>query len=81
MNEIVIRIIDPALVKSLEERAAAHDTDVSHEAERLLQFALGNSSRGFDRVADAVRIAAMTPPSRVQTDSTVMVRQDRDRHL
>jgi plasmid stability protein len=78
MNAINIRIDNEALVDGLSKRAANHSRSVEAEAVEIIRSALAQQPR-FDRVEVADRIAAMTPKDRVQGDSTILVREDRDR--
>lgn len=78
MNAINIRIDDETLVSRLSRLADVHKRSVEAEALEIIRSALAEEVR-FDRLAIADRIAAMTPKGRLQTDSTVLIREDRDR--
>lgn len=78
MNAINIRIHDEATVSGLARLASAHRRSVEAEAIEIIRAALAEEIRP-DRRAIAERIAAMTPKDRVQTDSTLLIREDRDR--
>lgn len=41
MSDLIIRDLDPAVSRSLEQRARSHDRDVSDEAKDLLRIGLG----------------------------------------
>jgi len=79
MNAINIRIDDARLVSKLSELASEHKRSVEAEALELIRSGLAGHGR-FDRLAVADRIAAMTPKGRVLTDSTILIREDRDRN-
>ncbi|PSJ52573.1 hypothetical protein [Kumtagia ephedrae] len=78
MNAINIRIEDETLVSRLSRLADVHKRSVEAEALEIIRSALAEEVR-VDRLAIADRIAAMTPKDRVRTDSTALVREDRDR--
>lgn len=78
MNAINIRIDDQALVSKLSELAVEHGRTVETEALSILASAL-KKDEPFDRLAVARQISAMTTKDRVQTDSTLLLREDRDR--
>lgn len=78
MNAINIRIDNEALVDGLSRLAAEHKRSIEAEVMEIIRSALADQFR-FDRRAIADRIAAMTPKDRVQTDSTILLREDRDR--
>jgi hypothetical protein len=52
---------------------------VEDQAKRLLADAVGMVGRRRTRLELADRIVAMTPEGIVQTDSTILIREDRDR--
>lgn len=76
MNAISIRIEDAALVSKLERLADEHHRSVEMEAIEAIRSALALQTRE-NRRAIADRIAAMGP--RVLTESTALIREDRDR--
>ncbi len=78
MNSINIRIEDEALVQKLSDLAVEHGRTVETEALSILASAL-KKEEPFDRLAVARRISAMTPKDIAQTDSTLLLREDRDR--
>jgi plasmid stability protein len=80
VNAITIEKLSAQTWANLEERARAHAQSIEAEAAAILESAL--NERKIDRaerlaIADA--IAAMTPKGVVQTDSTVLIREERDR--
>lgn len=71
-------VIDDATLDRLSANAERHGRTLAEEAAIALQDRLGAMSRAeFLKRADA--IAAMTPEHVVQTDSTLLAREDRDR--
>ena len=79
MNAITIRTISAQAIARIEELAARHHRSIEEEAADLLEKAVGEPSDRAARVAAIDRIAAMTPKGIVQTDSTLLIREDRDR--
>jgi hypothetical protein len=79
MGEMNIKLDDQHLLEGLSEMAKAHNRSIETEVIELLQKAVKERSRGLERIRTAERIAAMTPPDRKQTDSVLMIREDRDR--
>ena len=80
MATLTIRNLDDSVVKALKKRA----TENHRSLEAELRIVLSQASRErrlsreeFWQAAD--RIRAMTPKDRKQTDSTLLIRQDRDR--
>ena len=80
MGETIITLRDEALVEWLLERAKLHNLSLDQEVADVLTSVVGVSRQGFDRLASAQRIAAMTPKGRKQTDSTILIQQHRDGH-
>ena len=78
MNAINIRIEDEALVSKLSSLADAHHRSVEAEAVDVIRTALALRTRE-ELLEIADRIAAMTPKDRALTDSTALIREDRDR--
>lgn len=77
MAQVIVRNLDAEVVAALKRKAALHGRSLEQELREIL-----SSAARFDReerltVAD--RIRAMTPRGVVQTDSTDLIRQDRDR--
>ena len=77
MANLTIRNLDDAVVERLKLRAKAHNRSLEAEVRTILE----STARIADRKAfiqEARRIAAMTPDV-PQTDSTLLIREDRDR--
>jgi len=77
MANLTIRNIDDAVVEVLKARAKAHNRSLEAELRELLNTAARPSSP-IDLRTLAETIAAMTPDV-PQTDSTLLIREDRDR--
>lgn len=76
MAQVLIRNVDEQVVQSLKQRAQRHGHSLEQELRTILTEAALPSVE--DRVALSARLRAMTPPGVVQTDSTDLVRRDRD---
>ncbi len=70
--------VDDATLATLEESARRHGRTVQEEAAERLQRSAETLSRG-EIVRRFEEIAAMTPKDVEQTDSTLLIREDRDR--
>lgn len=76
MANLTIRNLDDTVVERLKVRAKAHNRSLEAEVRTILEA----TARTADRKAfieEARRIAAMTP-NVPQTDSTLLIREDRD---
>ncbi len=79
MATVTIRNLDDEVVKTLKEQAKAHNRSLEAELRHVLaEMAERRKSRAAF-LAEADRIAAMTPKDVPQTDSTLLIREDRDR--
>ena len=76
MHELKVNL-DEKLLQRIHRLAKEHGRSVDQEVEAFLLKAVPEEEPEFDRLADALRISAMTPKDRVQTDSTIMVREER----
>ncbi|TLM69045.1 MAG: hypothetical protein FDZ70_09830 [Actinobacteria bacterium] len=74
MPDILIRGVDPLVVEKLKERAAAEGTSLQAVAKRIIESSVPYSREEFLKVAAAER--ARTGPQK--TDSTELIREDRD---
>jgi len=81
MGELMIRNVDDETVQQLSSLAKRHGRSLEHEVLTLLREGLAARAPDLseDRVARVKRIAAMAPKSIAQTDSVVLIREDRDR--
>lgn len=77
MGEIIIKLDDQTLVNRINELARTHRVSPEAEAASLIRKAAFLKGSPMDRGEIARRIAAMTPASSHQTDSTDLVREDR----
>ena len=77
MGEMNIKIKDERMLERLSDLAKEHNRSPESELWNILEQGLGLSD-SFDLVKEARRIAAMTPKGIKQTDSTVLVREDRE---
>ena len=78
MAVITIPDMDEATVERLADLAREHRRSIEEEAAILLKQALA-AAAGESRWESADRIAATTPKGVKQTDSVVLLREDRDR--
>jgi antitoxin FitA len=82
-HTLVIEGVSDATLRALQSLADAHAQPLEAEARDLLSRSVRDAGRRKDQdwpalIANAERIAAMTPPGVVQTNSTALVREDRD---
>ncbi len=77
MASVTIRNLDDEVVACLKERAKANNRSLEAELREILARSVGTMTRE-GLIALARRIAAMTPDV-PQTDSTELLREDRDR--
>jgi plasmid stability protein len=69
--------VDSATLARLEEKAKAHGRSVAEEAAETLRQATDTPTRA-EMLKRFDEIAAMTPKGVKQTDSTLLIREDRD---
>jgi hypothetical protein len=79
MTQIILNDIDETVVTKLAELARSNRTSIEDQAQKLLVEAIDMLDRRRRRLEIADRIAAMTPKGVPQTDSTILLREDRDR--
>ncbi len=77
MATLTIRNIEDKIVDRLKARAEANHRSLEAELRDVLAT-VANEPKAFDLRAYAMRVAAMTP-KRKQTDSTLLLREDRRR--
>lgn len=70
--------VDDATMRKLEADARRHGRSLEDEAAARLQAGYRELSTA-EVVARLTAVAAMTPPGVSQTDSTLLIREDRDR--
>ena len=78
MNSIMLREVDDELFGRLKTLAKASNISVESEILSLLRHSVIRPARPV-ALARADAIAAMTPKGIKQTDSTQLVREDRER--
>lgn len=78
MANLTIRNLDDAVVEKLKTQAKDHNRSLEAEVREILGEAAARRRRREELVAEARRIAAMTPDV-PQSDSTQLIREDRDR--
>ncbi len=76
MANLTIRNLDDEVVAKLKAQAKAHHRSLEAELREILSVTVGQQARE-DFLARADRIRAMTPDV-AQTDSTEIIREDRD---
>ena len=76
MAQVLVRNLDEQVVAALRRKAELH----GHSLEQELRMALTSAARltPAERVALARRVRSLTPANIEQTDSTDLIRQDRD---
>lgn len=79
MATLTLENIDDQIVSALKHRAEANARSIEAEAQDILSQAVGAPLSGTDKWEVARRIAAMTPKDVSQTDSVIMLREDRER--
>ncbi len=77
MAQVIVRNLGDGVVAALKRRAALHGQSLEQELRDILTAA--SRPARHERVSIAERIRAMTPAGIEQTDSTEVIRQDRDR--
>ena len=78
MATVTIRNIDDTIVTKLKTQAKANNRSLEAELRELLSAEVRKREQMRQFRAKAARIAAMTPKV-PQTDSALLIREDRDR--
>ncbi len=78
MANVTIRNLDDEVAGELKQQAREHNRSLEAELREVLANAVRMRRNRREFLARADRIAAMTPDV-AQTDSTRLVREDRDR--
>jgi len=76
MAQVLVRNLDEHVVATLRRKAELHGHSLEQELRTTLTAAAHLTSE--ERVALARRIRGLTPLGTPQTDSTEIIRQDRD---
>jgi plasmid stability protein len=79
MTQLIIDHLDQTTIAKLADLAATNRLSVEEQAKRILTDAVGTVDRRRLRLETADRVAAMTPKKIKQTDSALLLREDRDR--
>jgi plasmid stability protein len=79
MATLTLNDLDDRIVDALKHRAQANARSIEAEAEEILAQGIGDAPLAADKWEIAGRIAAMTPKNVPQTDSVIMLREDRER--
>ena len=79
VTQIILEHLDEETVAGLSELAKLNRLSLEEQAEKILAEAVDMRARRRRRVESADRIAAMTPKDVVQTDSLILLREDRER--
>lgn len=78
MAEFKVRKLDDAVARALRTRAKARGISVEEEVRRLLLDSVARKREAFARRAAASRAATRQARRRRQSDSTALIRRDRD---
>ena len=78
MAEFKVRNLDDRIASALRTRARAHGVSVEEEVRRLLAESVVKKREAFARRAAASRAATRRARKRRATDSTVLIRRERD---
>ena len=78
MPTLTIRNVDARVVKRLKARAKSHNRSLEAELREVVTTQAGRPTIE-EIIAEADRIAAMTPKGAEQVDSTDLIREERDR--
>ncbi|MFM9841824.1 MAG: FitA-like ribbon-helix-helix domain-containing protein [Dongiaceae bacterium] len=78
MASVIIRDLDERIVRKLKARAKANNRSLEAELRDILSAEVNKYEQMRRFLAKADRIAAMTPKV-PQTDSAILLREDRDR--
>ncbi len=76
MAQVLVRNLDEQVVAALRRKAELHGRSLEQELRVALTAAASLTNE--ERVALARRIRSLTPAKVKQTDSTELIRQDRD---
>ena len=76
MGQVIVRNLDDKVIAALKAKAELHGHSLEQELRAILSGAAKPNAE--ERLALTDRIRAMTPGKR-QTDSTVLIREDRGR--
>jgi plasmid stability protein len=77
MTTLTVRSVDDKLVKKLKAQAKRNHRSLEAELREIIRRGVVPDVKSVLR--EMRRIRAMTPRDRPQTDSTLLIREDRDR--
>jgi plasmid stability protein len=77
MAQVIVRNLDDTVVANLKRKAALRGRSLEQELREILSEA--SRLAAPERVETSRRIRTLTPAGVPQTDSTEMIREDRDR--
>lgn len=77
MGQIIIRNLDDKVIEGLKLRASLEGKSLEQLMREIAKAAV--PLKGEARAALVRRLHAMTPVGQAQTDSTLLIREDRDR--
>lgn len=78
MGTLTIRKLDDAVIDRLKKQAKAHDRSLEGEVRHVLAREVSQHQRTAEFLARADALAATTAGVK-QTDSVLLIREDRDR--
>ena len=76
MGQVIVRNLDDQVVATLKRKAELHGCSLEQELRNILSAAATLTKE--ERFAIAKSISEMTPANVKQTDSTLLIREDRD---
>ncbi len=76
MGQVIVRNLDDHVIATLKRKAKLHGCSLEQELRDILSAAVKLTKE--ERIAVAKRIRDMTPANVKQTDSTDLIREDRD---
>jgi len=82
VETLTISDLDESTLDALRQKAEQDGKSVEEEAADLIRKGLNEPQPAWDReavIAELQRVAAMTPKDVKQTDSAILLREDRDR--
>jgi hypothetical protein len=72
-------VVSDEVLQKLESDARTHGRTIEQEAREVLEQSASRRPSRAEVIERLRRTAAMTPRGVVQTDSTILIREDRDR--
>ena len=79
MATVTIRSLDEKVLRALKAQAKANNRSLQAELHHLLTETAAKRNKRQAFIKEAERIRRMTPKDRPQSDSTVLIREDRSR--